>query len=95
MARLDTYDKVKQRLVGLRVQDGPPPVRGAAVMAGDRQVGEVTSATLSTRLESVVALAYLRKTHCAPGTHLVISSSSAESTDIAAEVIELPVTAGA
>lgn len=95
IARLDTYDKVKQRLVGLRVEDGPPPVRGAAVMAGDRQVGEVTSAILSPRLESVVALAYLRNTHCAPGTHLVISSSSAESTDIAAEVIELPVTAGA
>jgi folate-binding protein YgfZ len=95
IARLDTYDKVKQRLVGLRLAGGPPPERGTAVKAGDRQVGKITSATRSPLLKCVIALAYIRNTHGAPGTPLVISSSSSESPDIDAEVIELPVPAGA
>ena len=95
IARLDTYDKVKQRLVGLRVEDGSPaPVGGTAVRAGDRQVGEITSAILSPRLGCAVALAYIRNAYCAPGTPLVISSSSAEGNGIAAEVVEMPVPAG-
>lgn len=95
IARLDTYDKVKQRLARLKMEDGEPPARGATVSAGDRQVGEVTSAVRSPRLECVVALAYIRSAYCAPGTPLVISSGSAACTGIAAEVVELPVTAGA
>ena len=92
IARLDTYDKVKQRLAKLRLECEEPPARGSAVSAEDRQVGKITSATRSPRLQCVIALAYIRNAYSAPGTHLVISSGSAEPTDIAAEVVEPSVT---
>lgn len=75
VARLDTYQKVKQHLVGLRLAD---EVRsGARVEAGGRVVGAVTSAAASERL-GPLALAYVRTAHCRPGTPLSVEGTEAE-----------------
>lgn len=75
VARLDTYRKVKQHLVGLRLADGVVP--GARVEAAGRAVGVVTSAASSARLGSL-ALAYVRTAHCRPGTPLSVEATAAE-----------------
>ena len=75
VARLDTYRKVKQRLVGLRL---PARVRpGARVKSEGRNVGIVTSAASSPRL-GPLALAYVRTAHCRPGTALSVEGTAAE-----------------
>ena len=75
VARLDTYRKVKQRLVGLRLAGEVQP--GARVEADGRAVGLVTSAVTSTRL-GPLALAYVRIAHCHPGTALSVDGTDAE-----------------
>ena len=75
VARLSTYGKVKQHLVGLRL---PARVRsGARVKTEGRDVGIVTSAASSPRL-GPLALAYLRTAFCRPGTSLSVEGTDAE-----------------
>ena len=70
IARLDAYDKVKQRLVGLRMKaDGR--IDGSRLTSSDgRRAGEVTSSVFSPTLGARIALAYVRNQFCAPGTEL-------------------------
>lgn len=69
IARLDTYDKVKQHLVGLRLSAAELPATGTPLHAGTRQVGCITSAVCSPRF-GPIALAYVRRSACAAGTAL-------------------------
>ncbi len=91
IARLDTYDKLQRRLVGL-VRPAPGAGSGAhlsagsSVRAGDRVVGQITSAVTSPSLGRSIALAYIRKGHAEPGTTL-------ESDQGPVEVVSLPFTA--
>ncbi len=74
VARLDTYRKVKQHLVGLCPDR---EIRsGAQVEAGGRPVGLVTSSVSSPRL-GPLALAYVRTPHCRPGTLLSVDGTAA------------------
>ena len=94
IARLDTYDKLQRRLVGLV---GPPDTgsgkgthlsAGSSLRTGDRVVGQVTSAVTSPALGRAIALAYIRKGHAEPGTTL-------ESDQGQVEVVALPFKAAA
>ena len=68
IARLDTYDKVQRRLVGLDVPEGTEP--GENLKSGKRTAGWVTSvSTMSTRGRSA-ALGYVRRAFIEPGTTL-------------------------
>ncbi|MCS6896938.1 MAG: aminomethyltransferase family protein, partial [Nitrospira sp.] len=58
MARLDTYGQVRRRMVGLVLQDQHVPAKGAKLFSGDREVGWVTSATVSPQLNRVIALGF-------------------------------------
>ena len=49
VARLDTYDKVQKRLVGLQWDADSAPERGAKLVLDGKQVGVVTSAATSSR----------------------------------------------
>ena len=69
IARLDTYDKIKQHLVGLRLSATELPPTGQPLRAGARQVGLITSAVHSPSL-GPIALAYVRRSACAEGTAL-------------------------
>ena len=67
IARLDTYDKVKQHLVGLRLSVAELPPTGQPLRDGTREVGRITSAVHSPTL-GPIALAYVRRNACAEGT---------------------------
>ena len=82
IARLDTYDKVKQHLVGLRLSAAELPPIGQPLHDGEREVGRITSAVHSPSL-GPIALAYVRRRACAEGT--VLDASGAQAT-----VVSLP-----
>ena len=76
IARLDTYDKVKQHLVGLRLSAAELPTTGQPLRDGAREVGRITSAVHSPSL-GPIALAYVRRSACAAGTALDASGAQA------------------
>ncbi len=82
IARLDTYDKVKQHLVGLRLAAAELPAMGQRLRDGAREVGCITSAVHSPSL-GAIALAYVRRSACAEGT--VLDAGGAPAT-----VVSLP-----
>jgi folate-binding protein YgfZ len=83
VARIDALGHVNKTLVGLRFYTCAVPEVGAELRAGEKTVGEVTSAAYSPRVSAAVALGYVRTPSNAPGTRL--SSSVGE-----AEVVVLP-----
>lgn len=84
VARIDAIGHVNRLLVGLRFDSTEVPAKGTAILAGDQQIGHVTSAAWSPRLAATLALAYLRRNHAKPGTSLSSSVGPAS-------VIALPV----
>jgi tRNA-modifying protein YgfZ len=87
IARQITYDKVTTHLVGLLPEKMATPE--AKVIAGDRQVGWVSSAVHSVALQRPIALAFVRRPHHEPDTQLTVQSSDRT---IAATVTRLPFT---
>ena len=85
IARQITYDKIARRMAGLRL-DAPVTV-GAAVQAGGRSAGEITSAVESPRF-GAIALAVLRRPHFEPGTAITVTG--ADGGLIAGETVALP-----
>lgn len=69
IARLDTYDKIKQHLVGLVFSGESPPAPGAALQCEGRSAGTITSSALSPTW-GPIALAYVRRNYCEPTTIL-------------------------
>ena len=80
IARLDTYDKVKQHLVGLRLSTAELPATEQPLRDGGREVGRITSAVHSPRF-GPIALAYVRRRACAAGT--VLDAGGARATVVA------------
>ena len=83
IARLDTYDKVQRRLVGLDVPEGAEP--GETLNSGRRTAGWVTSVSTMTNKGRSAALGYVRRAFIEPGT--VLGASSGE-----VNVVETPST---
>jgi folate-binding protein YgfZ len=73
------HGRVVKRLVGLRI-DGAVPPPGAAIVAGDKEVGVVTSAANSPRL-GAIALGYVHRDFTPPGTAVVVNSAPAVVSD--------------
>jgi folate-binding protein YgfZ len=77
------HGRVARKLVGLLIgggrpqAPGEPPAPGTPVLSGDRDVGRVTSATLSPALGHPIALAYLHRDFIEPGTALVVGGQAA------------------
>jgi len=59
-----------RRLLGLRLADRGVPRHGCRVLAGERDVGVVTSGTMSPSLRVGIALAYLDPPVATPGTEV-------------------------
>ena len=86
IARLDTYDKVKQRLVGLELGPGELPAAKTILRTErGRETGTITSAVHSSLLGHNIALAYVRTADATPGARLHYGDSPST-----AGVIELP-----
>jgi folate-binding protein YgfZ len=70
------HGRVARRLVGLTFDaSAPVPPRDAAVLAGDRAIGRVTSAAWSPSLGRPVALGYVHRDFVEPGTRVVVGGS--------------------
>jgi folate-binding protein YgfZ len=76
IARLDTYDKIKQHLVGLRLPAGDLPAPGQPLRDDRREVGRITSTAYSPTL-GPIALAYVRRDACDAGTELALDQRRA------------------
>jgi folate-binding protein YgfZ len=81
---------VNRTLLGLMILEGGPAPRGARVLQGGDEVGQVTSSVRSPRL-GPIALAYLRRGSQQPGTRVEVE---AEDGRRAAEVTTLPFPGG-
>jgi folate-binding protein YgfZ len=66
------HGRVARKLVGLVVEGGPPVPVGATVRSGGREIGRVTSATISPALDRSIALAYVHRDFVQPGTPVVV-----------------------
>ncbi|MBI1736734.1 MAG: aminomethyl transferase family protein [Candidatus Rokubacteria bacterium] len=68
VVRIRDRGHVNRMLRGLVVDGDAVPARGARVLAGDTEIGQVTSAAWSFALERPIALAFVRRQHAEPGT---------------------------
>ena len=76
VARMAMRGEASHALVGLALEGESLPVSDAAVSAGGVRVGELTSAARSASA-GVIALAYVRRAHAAPGTALGVDGRGA------------------
>jgi len=84
IARLHVRGRPAKHLKGLRLDDGPPLAAGARLDAPDKTgVATVTASALSPE-QGPIALAYVHRDYCAPGTSLAAEDGRR------AEVVDLP-----
>jgi folate-binding protein YgfZ len=62
------HGRVARKLVGLTFDGSQPPAPGAKIRASDRDIGEVTSSTVSPALQRPIALGYVHRDFVEPGT---------------------------
>lgn len=75
IARLDTYDKIKQHLVGITCEADSPPDTGTVLLAEEKPVGTITSGVYSPAF-GPIALAYVRRDYSRPDTVLKLAEGS-------------------
>lgn len=72
------HGRVARKLAGLTFDAAAAvPASGAAIHAGDRDVGRVTSAAWSPALARPVALGYVHRDFVEPGTHVLVDGADA------------------
>jgi folate-binding protein YgfZ len=71
------HGRVARRLVGLTLDGSAAPASATPVMSDGRDVGRITSATLSPALGKPIALAYVHRDFVAPGTALTVDGVNA------------------
>jgi folate-binding protein YgfZ len=72
------HGRVARRLVGLALSpDAPVPALGAGIVAGEREIGRVTSATRSPALGRPIALGYVHRDFVSSGTEVTIGDTPA------------------
>jgi folate-binding protein YgfZ len=71
------HGRVARRLVSIVLPNGTVPAHGDKIHAGERVVGEITSATASPRLGAPLALGYVQRDHATAGTELTVNGSQA------------------
>lgn len=89
IARLQTYDKVQKRLVGVKFSQ--PTNNGSEyilVNEEGNEIGKVTSVVNSPKLNKQIGLAYIRNSHIQPGSKLNVKNSDNGSSQV--EIQPLP-----
>jgi tRNA-modifying protein YgfZ len=72
------HGRVARRLVGLTLDaSAGVPARNAAILAGDREIGRVTSAVWSPWLERPAALGYVHRDFAEPGARVAVNGTEA------------------
>ena len=85
--RIRSRGHVNRKLCGLLLDGKLPADAGNAIVAGDNEVGKITSSVVSLALNRPIALGYIHKDFCAPGTTLCLRR---EGSSITATVAALP-----
>ena len=67
------HGRVARRLVGLILDGDEAPSAGTAIAVADRDIGRVTSSTLSPSLARPIALGYVHRDFVAPGSVVSIA----------------------
>jgi len=70
VARMQTYGSANKKLVGLVFEGEEVPTLGDLLMDGEKEVGHITSACYSPRLQRAVGMGYVKRGFYEPGTHL-------------------------
>jgi tRNA-modifying protein YgfZ len=76
------HGRVARKLAGLTLDGDAAPAAGAAVRADGREIGRVTSSTISPSLRKPIALAYLHRDFLMPGTAVAVDGIAAAVTDL-------------
>lgn len=72
------HGRVVRKLVGIAFETGSPlPSRGEKVVAGDREIGSITSAVESIALDRPIALGYVHRDFVEAGTVVAIEGKPA------------------
>jgi len=71
------HGRVARKLVGLVISGSLAPTSGAPIRSDDREIGYVTSATLSPALKQPIALAYVQRDFLHPGTAVIVDNAPA------------------
>ena len=87
VVRIRDRGHVNRLLAGLVLEGDAVPERGAAVLAGEAEIGRVTSATRSFGLGRPIALAFVRRQHAEAGTAVTVRAGDRT---IQARVAALP-----
>jgi aminomethyltransferase len=82
-----TVEGPRRKLIGLILRGRGIARHGYPIFAGDRQIGLVTSGTLSPTLGEPIAMAYVRPLDAEPGTILEVGIRDQR---VPAEVVPLP-----
>jgi tRNA-modifying protein YgfZ len=83
IARLDALGHVNRVLTGLKFLSAQHLEPGEVIMQGDKKLAQITSLTLSPKLNAPLALAYVRTLHATAGKRLAFPGGEAE-------VVKLP-----
>ncbi|MGQ0733404.1 MAG: CAF17-like 4Fe-4S cluster assembly/insertion protein YgfZ [Acidobacteriota bacterium] len=70
--------RVARKLVGLTLGSGDVPDPGAAIVAGEREIGRITSAVWSPSLDAGIGLGYVMREFIEPGTSLKVRTPHGE-----------------
>src|SRR3954469_8960812 len=76
------HGRVARKLVGLTLVGDAAPEPGAAIRGGDREIGTVTSATVSPALKQPIALGYVHRDFVEPGTIVTVGDRNATVTKL-------------
>jgi folate-binding protein YgfZ len=85
--RIRSRGHVNRKLCGLLLDGNTPVNAGDAILAGDHEVGKITSSVASLALNRPIAFGYIHKNFWSPGTKLSVRRQDAA---IAATVTTLP-----
>lgn len=78
IVRIKHRGHVAKKLTGLVFETDQVIEAGAVIQStGDKEVGRVTSAVFSPKLQTTIGLGYVRYEHLAPGTQVVVNGVSA------------------
>ncbi|HEX5835229.1 MAG TPA: glycine cleavage T C-terminal barrel domain-containing protein [Pyrinomonadaceae bacterium] len=78
IVRIKHRGHVAKKLTGLRFDTDQHIEAGSVIKStGDKEIGRVTSATFSPKLQTTIGLGYVRYEHLTPGTPIVVNNAGA------------------
>lgn len=89
VARLDALGHVNRLIRGLIIEAEAPAPPGSKLFAGEKEVGRITSSGVSERTGKPIALGFVRTSHVAPGSAVVVRTEAGA--EFPATVSDLPI----